>query len=89
LHELPLEDQKRDQGRCGCHQSRGRDDCPVDALIAGGKHVQSDRGRDFRKPSIGTIASSLISENMSVESRTDVVGGVPLLSAASILTTVS
>jgi hypothetical protein len=43
----------------------------------------------FKKPSIGTIASSSISENMSVESSTDVVGGVPLLCAVSILTMVS
>src|SRR5437762_101921 len=35
----------------------------------------------FTKSSIGTIASSSISVNMSVDSNTDVVGGLPLLCA--------
>ena len=37
------------------------------------------------KSSIGTIASSSISVNMSVESSTEVTGGVPLLCAVSAL----
>jgi hypothetical protein len=41
------------------------------------------------KPSTGTIASSSISVNMSVDSRTEVTGGVPLLCAVSALTIVS
>ena len=41
------------------------------------------------KPSIGTIASSSISVNMSVESSTDVTGGVPLLCAVSALAMLS
>jgi hypothetical protein len=43
----------------------------------------------FTNPSIGTIASSSISVNMSVESSTEVTGGVPLLWAVSALTMVS
>jgi hypothetical protein len=41
------------------------------------------------KPSIGTIASSSISVNMSVERRTEVTGGVPLLCAVSALAMLS
>ena len=37
----------------------------------------------------GTIASSSISVNMSVESSTDITGGSPLLSAVSALAIVS
>ena len=37
----------------------------------------------------GTIASSSMSVNMSVESSTDICGGSPLLSAVSTLTIVS
>ncbi len=43
----------------------------------------------FTKLSKGTIASSSISVNMSVESSTEVTGGVPLLWAVSALTIVS
>ena len=39
--------------------------------------------------SIGTIASSSISVNMSVESSTAICGGLPLLFAVSALTIVS
>jgi hypothetical protein len=39
--------------------------------------------------SIGTIASSSISENMSVESSTASCGGLPLLVAVSTLTMLS
>jgi hypothetical protein len=41
------------------------------------------------KLSIGTIASSSISVNMSVDSSTEVTGGVPDLCAVSALTMVS
>jgi hypothetical protein len=41
------------------------------------------------KLSIGTIASSSISVNMSVDSSTEVTGGSPLLCAVSALTIVS
>lgn len=41
------------------------------------------------KSSKGTIASSSISVNMSVESSTESTGGVPLLCAVSALTMVS
>jgi hypothetical protein len=41
------------------------------------------------KLSMGTMASSSISVNMSVDSSTDVTGGVPDLCAVSALTMVS
>ncbi len=41
------------------------------------------------KSSIGTMASSSMRVNMSVESSTEVVGGLPLLCAVSALTMVS
>ncbi len=43
----------------------------------------------FTNSSIGTIASSSIRVNMSVESSTDMTGGTPLLCAVSALTIVS
>ena len=43
----------------------------------------------FRKSLIGTIASSSISVNMSVDSSTEVTGGVPLLCAVSALVMLS
>ena len=43
----------------------------------------------FTNGSIGTIASSSIKVNMSVESSTEVTGGVPLLCAVSALVMLS
>ena len=45
LHELTLENQKCNEERCRCHQCRGADDSPVDALIARREHLQADGNR--------------------------------------------
>jgi hypothetical protein len=44
---------------------------------------------DEASESIGTMASSSISENMSVESSTAMCGGLPLLAAVIALTMLS
>ncbi len=51
--------------------------------------IQFFSASDLAKSSNGTIASSSIKENMSVERRTHVVGGLPDLWAVSALTMVS